>query len=114
MAGPAQAKVAEGEACLIDTIRETSIATVDRGDLTHRVMDRGISDLGRFVDGGGIVRVAGCAVIAVVCKRLISSHIVQGGMGEIDIGRPLKERHGARWSWMDCAREVRGNVFIIW
>lgn len=57
------------------------------------MMDRRIGDFRRFVDGGGIIRIAGCTVVAVVRVYLISRHLVEGAMGDIDVRRPLKERH---------------------
>jgi len=76
---------------------------------THRMMDRRIGDFRGFVDGGGIIRIAGCTVIAVVCVCLISRHLVEGSMGDIDVGRSLKERHMYRSSVED-ETELRGNI----
>lgn len=72
---------------------KVGIVTPDGGDLTHRVVDRRISDLGRFVDGGRVIRVFSCTVIAVVGKGLVSPYIVECAMGRIDGGRSLEEGH---------------------
>lgn len=89
-AGLAQVQAAE---CLIDNIGQVGIVTFVRSALTHRMMDRGISDAGRHVGGSRVVRVGGCTVIAIIRECLVSSYIVEVAVRGIDTGRALKERH---------------------
>lgn len=65
------------------------------------MVDRRIREFGRFVDGGRVIRLGGCAMVAVVGICLITRHVVEGAMRGINTRRSLEEGH---------CRKMRGNV----